>query len=279
MILQIGSFFGSLVSGIGTGLGGILRAAAPAALGIGQQFLQRELDRKFRRRQTQQIGVQTVQALNTPGIAVARLGGTIQPVGGRVQRGTFQPAALTTAQNPIGNIPLLPVGGGAFQHILQGARQAAGPSMGLGFPAPQFGGKLHTPPVSPLIGGGRMPNGALNGLVGPRFATDEMGKTINFVPSPRGEGFISVQQARALGLSAMKPWWRFNRMEGQFEKIKRRRMNPFNFKAAKRAGRRIESTLDAIKGVVTIQRKLEKGVSAGGKVVKFRTGKRKKARA
>lgn len=130
-----------------------------------------------------------------------------------------------------------------------------------------------------------MPQGPLNldfrvnGVAGPRFAQDEAGKTIMFVPSPRGEGFISVQQARALNLSAMKPWWRFNRAEGQFEKIKRRRMNPFNFRAAKRAGRRIENTLDAIKGVVTIQRKLEKGISAGGKIVKFKTGKRKKARA
>ena len=113
----------------------------------------------------------------------------------------------------------------------------------------------------------------------PRFAQDEFGRTIMFVPSPRGDGFVSVQQARQLGLGAMKPWWRFNRIEGQFEKIKRRRMNPFNFRAAKRAGRRIENTLEAIKGVVTIQRKLEKGISAGGKVVKFRTGKRRKARA
>ncbi len=274
MILQIGSFFSSLVSNIGSGLSSIVRAVAPAALGIGQQFLQREIDRKLNRRRVQQAGAQAVQALNTPGIAVARVGGTIQPVGGRVQRATFQPAALTTAQNPIGNIPLLPVGFGGRAGI-----------RGLGFPAPMFGGRLHTPPVSPLIGGGRaVPNGQgpLNlqfqvGGFGPRFAQDEMGKTIMFVPSPRGEGFISVQQARAANLSAMKPWWRFNRQEGQFEKIKRRRMNPFNFRAAKRAGRRIESTLEAIKGVVTIQRKLEKGISAGGKVVKFRTKKRKRA--
>jgi len=270
VILQIGSFFSSLVSNIGSGLSSIVRAVAPAALGIGQQFLQREIDRKLNRRRVQQAGAQAVQALNTPGIAVARVGGTIQPVGGRVQRATFQPAALTTAQNPIGNIPLLPVGFGG----------RAG-TRGLGFPAPMFGGRLHTPPVSPLIGGGVQMNGnlVLGGAIGPRFAQDEMGKTIMFVPSPRGEGFISVQQARAANLSAMKPWWRFNRQEGQFEKIKRRRMNPFNFKAAKRAGRRIENTLEAIKGVVTIQRKLEKGISAGGKVVKFRTGKRKKARA
>jgi len=97
-----------------------------------------------------------------------------------------------------------------------------------------------------------------------------------FVPSPDGSGFISVRQARANNLSAMKPWWRFNRLESQFEKISPRRMNPFNFRAAKRAGRRIERTLEAIKGVVVIQRKMEKGISAGGKIVKFKTGKKRK---
>jgi len=278
VILQIGSFFSSLVSNIGSGLGSIIRSVAPQALGIGQQFLQREIDRKLQRRQTQQIGARAVQALNTPGIAVARVGGTIQPVGGRVQRSTFQPAALTTAQNPIGNIPLLPVG---FRGP-PGGLQPFGIPFGFGFPQPS------NFPVQPLGGGATLPpaNGLVSGAsrfqVGggaPRFAQDEMGKTIMFVPDPRGAGFISVQQARASNLSAMKPWWRFNRLENQFEKIKRRRMNPFNFKAAKRAGRRIESTLEAIKGVVTIQRKLEEGISAEGMVVKFTTGKRKKASA
>ena len=271
MILQIGAFFGSLVSGIGSGLGQLLKAAAPTALGIGQQFLQREVNRKLNRSRQTQIGAQAIAALNTPGISVARVGGTLQPVGGRVQRSTFTPAAQTPAQNPFGNIPLLPVGSRV---------------LGTTFPLDPLAFRKPVQQLVRAVGGG-VPQGPLNlnfqvngGLaVLPRFAQDEMGKTIMFVPSPRGEGFISVQQARALNLSAMKPWWRFNRQEGQFEKIKRRRMNPFNFRAAKRAGRRIENTLEAIKGVVTIQRKLEKGISAGGKVVKFRTGKRKKARA
>jgi len=265
LILQIGSFFSSLVSGIGSGLSSIVQAVAPQALQIGQQFIQREVNRKLNRSETRRQGAQAIAALNTPGITVARLGGTIQPVGGRVQRSTFTPAALTTAQNPIGNIPLLPVGG----------RPPIVP-----FPGPFSGfGTFRVPPPPPIMR--RAMPATLNGaaIAGPRFAQDEMGKTIMFVPSPRGEGFISVQQARALNLSAMKPWWRFNRAEGQFEKIKRRRMNPFNFRAAKRAGNRIERTLDAIKTVVTVQRKLEKGISAGGKIVKFRTGKRKKARA
>jgi len=284
VILQLGSIFSSLVSGLGS----VIREVAPAAIGIGRQFLERELNRKLNRRRTQQLGAQAVQALNTPGIAVARVGGTIQPVGGRVQRSTFQPAALTTAQNPIGNIPLLPVGGGFRVSPFGPVMRFPSPTLGATFPLDPFAFKK---PVQDLVRGltkgGAVPQGPLNlnfqvgnGFTGPRFAQDEMGKTVMFVPSPRpGEGFISVQAARQLNLSAMKPWWRFNRQEGQFEKIKRRRMNPFNFRAAKRAGRRIESTLEAIKGVVTIQRKLEKGISAGGKVVKFRTGKRKKARA
>ena len=268
MILQFGSLFSSLVSGIGSGLSSLVKAVAPTALGIGQQFLQRELNRKSTRRATQQIGAQAIAARNTPGISVARIGGTIQPVGGRVQRSTFTPAALTTAQNPIGNIPLLPVGRAAI---------------GATFPLDPFEFRK---PVQALVRaiGGPVANGLAVRAPGapgePRFAKDEMGRTIMFVPSPRpGEGFITVNQARQLNLSPTKPFWRFNRLEGQFEKIKRRRMNPFNFKAAKRAGSRIERTLDAIKGVVTIQRKLEKGISAGGKIVKFRTGKRRKARA
>jgi len=94
----------------------------------------------------------------------------------------------------------------------------------------------------------------------PRFAKDEFGRTIMFVPSPRpGEGFIRVETARQLGLAPTKPFWRFNRLQGQFEKIKSRRMNPFNFKATKRAGRRVERTLDAVKELVRIERKMTTG--------------------
>jgi len=75
----------------------------------------------------------------------------------------------------------------------------------------------------------------------------------------------------------MKPWWRFNRLQSQFEKIKRRRMNPFNFRASARAGRRIDRTLEALKSLVSIQQKKDRGVSVGGKIVKFRTKKRKRA--
>lgn len=94
----------------------------------------------------------------------------------------------------------------------------------------------------------------------PKFARDEFGRTIMFVPSPRpGEGFITVNQARQLGFTPTKPFWRFNRKEGQFEKIKARRLNPFNFKATARAGRRVERTLDAVKELVRIERRMSTG--------------------
>ena len=105
----------------------------------------------------------------------------------------------------------------------------------------------------------------------PKFAKDAMGRTIMFVPNPDGSGFINVGLARQLGNGiAMKPFWRFNRLEGQFEKIKPRRMNPFNFRATKRAGRRVERTLDAVKEVVRIERKMTHGK------VRLKKTKRKK---
>jgi len=272
VILQFGSLFSGLLSGIGA----VAKELLPAGIDIGKSFLNRELNRKAIKRQERQQRAAAIAALNSPGIAVTRLGGTRQPVGGAVQRSTFTPAPLTPAQSPFGNLPLLPVGAGAIPSLL--------PRVGVPLPGPFGGmpfagfGTMIVPP--PITNGRNMPNGRLAGAVGePRFAKDEMGKTIMFVPSPTGSGFISVQQARAANLSAMKPWWRFNRLEGQFEKISPRRMNPFNFRAAKRAGRRIERTLEAIKGVVVIQRKMEKGISAGGKIVKFKTGGRKRKKA
>jgi len=104
--------------------------------------------------------------------------------------------------------------------------------------------------------------------IGPKFATDERGKTVMFVPAPNGNGFIPVSQARGLGLGATKPWWRFNRFTGNYEKMKGRRLNPFNFRAAKRAGRRVEATLDAVKELVRIEKKMTSG--------KVRFKKRKK---
>lgn len=263
MIIQLGALFGNIISGIGSIAGGVISQVAPELIGIGQQFLQREINRKLGTAQRRVVQGSAVNALNTAGIAVSRLGGTVQPVGGRVQRATFTPAALTPAQNPIGNIPLLPVGIPGRPNL--GIALPGGKGFGFGFPQPSNFPIARRDPA--------MANGATLALPGargePRFARDQFGKTIMFVPSPRpGEGFITLQGARQLGLSPTRPFWRFNRIEGQFEKIKPRRLNPFNFRATARAGRRVERTLDAVKELVRIERKMTTG--------KVRLKKRKK---
>lgn len=252
MIIQLGAIFGNIISGIGSSLGGIVRSLAPAALDIGKQFLQREINRKLRTQQRRQVQATAVNVLNTPGIAVARVGGVIQGVGGPVQRPTFQSAALAPAQNPLGNIPLLPVGG----RLDRFTQQFTGPFVG-GLSGLRR--NMATATNGLVAGGVRAP--AIGLAPGePKFARDEFGRTIMFVPSPRpGEGFITLNQARQLGFSPTRPFWRFNREEGQFEKIKPRRLNPFNFRATARAGRRVERSLDAVKELVRIERKMTTG--------------------
>ena len=64
VILQFGSLFSSLVSGIGSGLSSLVKAVAPQAFDIGRQFLDREIQRKLTRRRTQQIGTVSIAARN-----------------------------------------------------------------------------------------------------------------------------------------------------------------------------------------------------------------------
>ncbi len=275
MIIQLGTLFSTALSGLAKVATQSFQAVAPALLTAGNQFLQRELSRRLGREQQARIRTQAIEVLNTPGISVARIGGTIQPVGGRVSRATFTPAALSPAQSPIGNVPLLPVafGGGGFNQMFD--RVLGRGTFGLGFPAPNFGGKLHTPralPAGPALPA-RIPMPGASAPIstcpvvigsggrrfGPQFMTDERGNAVKFVPSPDGRGFMNVQQALQCGLKASKPHWRFNLATGMYEKMKGRRLNPFNFKAAARAGRRVEATLDAVKEFVRIEKKMRSG--------------------
>jgi len=270
MIIQLGALFSTALSGLVKVGTQAFAAVAPQLITSGSQFLQRELTRRLGREQTQRIRTQAIEVLNTPGISVARIGGTIQPVGGRVQRSTFTPAAVSPAQSPIGNIPLLPVGFGG-----------GGGTFGLGFPAPMFGGRLGGAPrgsglalppgpqvparipmagaVAPISSCPVVIGGPGARRSGPQFMTDERGNAVKFVPSPDGRGFLNVQQALQCGLKASKPHWRFNLATGMYEKMKGRRLNPFNFKAAARAGRRIDATLDAVKDFVRIEKKMRSG--------------------
>ncbi len=259
MIIQLGALFSTALSGLVKIGSQALTAVAPTLLTSGSQFLQRELTRRLGREQTQRIRTQAIEVLNTPGISVARIGGTIQPVGGRVQRSTFTPAATSPAQSPIGNIPLLPVGFGGFGRPgLPGFPQPSSfPVLALP-PGPQVPARIPMPgaaaPISSLaLAGVRQPRS------GPQFMSDERGNAVKFVPSPDGRGFLPVQQALQLGLKASKPHWRFNLATGMYEKMKGRRLNPFNFKAAARAGRRIDATLDAVKDFVRIEKKMRSG--------------------
>jgi len=264
MIIQLGALFSTALSGLVKVGTQALTTVAPSFLTAGSQFLQRELGRRLGREQTQRIRTQAIEVLNTPGISVARIGGTIQPVGGRVQRSTFTPAAISPAQSPIGNVPLLPVG---FRGP-PGGLQPFGIPFGFGFPqpssfpvlplGPQVPARIAMPgaaaPISSLaVLGSRPPRS------GPQFMSDGQGNAVKFVPSPDGRGFLPVQQALQLGLKASKPHWRFNLATGMYEKMKGRRMNPFNFKAAARAGRRIDATLDAVKNFVRIEKKMRSG--------------------
>ncbi len=263
MIIQLGALFSSALSGLATVATQSFQAIAPTLLTAGSQFLQRELNRRLGRQQQQRIRTQAIEVLNTPGISVARVGGTTQPVGGRVQRSTFTPAATSPAQSPIGNIPLLPVGFGQVGIPIGGFRKP-----GLGFPAPMFGGRLHRPPLAlpagPQVPARISPMPANLPMLLPRsgpvsFMTDESGNAIKFVPNPNGTGFLPVVVALQMGLKASKPHWRFNQKTGFYEKMKGRRLNPFNFKAAARAGRRIDATLDAVKEFVRIEKKMRSG--------------------
>jgi hypothetical protein len=123
-------------------------------------------------------------------------------------------------------------------------------------------------PVGPMLNGG-----------GPKYALGGDGKAQKYWNSPTpGEGYLPVEQARALyGSKVRPPFYRFNRQTGGFEKIKARRMNPLNFKASERAARRVSRTYEAVKDLIDIKEKVDRGVRCKGKVVKFRTKKKRKS--
>lgn len=104
---------------------------------------------------------------------------------------------------------------------------------------------------------------ALNGRVqGPTFSPATLG-TQTFVLDPETGCLRQTMPGE-------KSTHRFDPRRG-FVRKKPRRMNPLNVKAARRAARRVDATLDAVKSLVSISEASKKGVRAGGKVVKFRT--------
>jgi len=105
----------------------------------------------------------------------------------------------------------------------------------------------------------------------PRFARDQFGNVLRFIPSPRpGEGFLAVASAAQLGLKVRPPFYRFNRLTGMFVRLKSRRLNPLNFRALRRAQRREDAALREVSKLFTRARQQSRK--------SIRPKKRKKAR-
>jgi len=254
MILQLGSLLGGLFQG----LGGIVRQAIPAAFDVGKTFLQRELQRRIGSRSRQAIGNQFLARARSPPISVANLGSTRQPITGPVQRSTFVSSRAAPVFSSFGT-PTFPV----TPAFLTGAgailRQGAGAVLG-GAAAGVAGtvaeralarrpGRMFLPPA---VIGPTMPNGIAGAPGEPRFARDQFGNVLKFIPSPRpGEGFLAVGSAQQLGLKVRGPFYRFNRLTGLFVRLKPRRINPLNFRALRRAQSREDAALREVSKLFT----------------------------
>jgi hypothetical protein len=307
MILQLGSFFSSALSQVGSLVSNVAQSLLPVGLEIGKSYLAKALGQKQQAAQVSSLQAKVIQASNNSPISVATMGGVRQPVGGSVHRSTYTQAAQTPAQSGVGNIPLttvpvgtpirpstfvgpmafrggapaVPFGGPAGGAIIPDIRNPPGyrPSDYLkafgspyGPPAPGY------PPVPAVRKATTMPNGnyplALPGqqqlgtipgiqtpayMGGSRFFSYN-GSVVKFVPSPfEGQGFLRLEEARAMGVPHTRPYWRFNLVTQMYEKIKRRRMNPLNIRATERAARRVNATIDTVKGLLKIQRSMTSG--------------------
>lgn len=246
MILQLGALFSSIAGGIG----GLIGAAAPSAIGFGKALLDRELNRKLSRDRNRSAVNAARQASNLFSPTVA-LGQTPVPVGGRVTEPTFFPSSLFPPSiSPI-------VAGRPAGTRSVGFREEFG---GLaGFPLPgQFGaGGLMPPPTRMLF----QQNGGFAGAPGEsRFAVNpNTGKAQLFVPGRPGEGMIFLEQAIQFPDIDTSCKFRFNRMKGVFQKIKARRMNPLNFKALGRARTRTSAALRICRTMFTEARRQKTG--------------------
>jgi len=265
MILQLGSLLGGLFSG----LGGIARQVLPSAIDIGKTFLQREIQRRVKRSSIQQIGNQFLAQARSPPISVANIGSTRQPITGPVQRSTFVPSRAAPVFSSFGT-PTFPAITPAFlPGAAAGFGRAIGPLARRFLPDVLAGAAQGALTPARRLG---MPNGALAiGAPGePRFARDQFGNVLKFIPSPRpGEGFLAVGSAQQLGLKVRGPFYRFNRLTGLFVRLKPRRINPLNFKALRRAQSREDAALREVSKLFT------RAKQAARKTVRRKKTKRK----
>lgn len=258
MILQLGALFSGLVSGATQ----LFRAAVPTAVDFGRGLLERELNRKSRKRVERRARSEARAQANILAPTVA-LGQVATPVGGATAQPTFFPSTLV----PPSISP-------AFV-----AMPAESPLARLRRGIEDFGG----PPLFSFGRGGLqdMPDGrdlftqaqvALPGAaMGRRFAISPItGKAQLFVPGRPGEGMILLERAIQLPDIDKTCKYRFNREKGVFQRVKARRLNPMNFKALGRARTRTSAALRICRTMFTEHRRSKTGT------VRPKTRKRKK---
>ncbi len=233
-------------------LSAILGPLLQAGLQVGAQFLNRELGRDARREQRDLIKAQA-RATGAGGSFVqAQSPGTV--------------SAPFLARAPA--IPVQTAGiGGAVGPILRGMGQ-----LGRRFGPETAAGALGAAAVQGLTAG--RVNGAVGVGVGAGapFGTSF---TERFVLD-KASGCLRLKMPGEKGAT-----FKIDR-NGDFVRVKARRINPANKSAARRASRRIDATINFMSDLVRVSTKRDKGKTVpggGGKVVTFRTGKKGKRRA
>ncbi len=224
-------------------LSALLGPLLEAGIGFGTQFLNRELGRGARREQKDLLKAQ----------ARATGGGSFVDA---QSPGTVSSAFRTPAPIP--------------------QTTFAGTTLGAGFNLP---GSL----------GVRLPRGG--GIMGPfPLQTGVLQRPSNLLGAPipagtapfatsRSERFVLDKESGCLRLKQPGEKGATFKLDtnGDFVRVRARRINPFNKSAAKRASRRIDATINAMADLVRVSKKRDKGKSVGdGQVVSFRTKKRRK---
>ena len=237
MIIQLSAILGSLLQG---------------GLQIGAQFLNRELGRDARRDQRDLIKAQ------------ARATGAGASFVQSAPTGVF---SAPFVQRP----PAIPVQtAGIGPGIVQGARTLL---------------RRIGPDIAGGVAGGAAIAGAqrfFNGTAGGGGATGTFaGPAAPFAASfserfvlDKASGCLRVKMPGEKGAT-----FKIDK-NGDFVRVKARRINPANKSAARRASRRIDATINFMSDLVRVSTKRDKGKTVpggGGKVVTFRTKKRKKA--
>ncbi len=232
-------------------LAGIFNQLLETGLGIGRQFLDRELSRDSRRQQKDLLKAQARASGGGSSFVDAQSPGTVSAA--FVER----PPAIPVQAAGLGTAAGVLLRGGVAGARAGAAR--AGPVLRRIGPD-IAAGALGAGAVSALGlngNGGGVDTGAFQ--LGGRFVLDQ--ETGCLRQKMRGEKGIT---------------FKIDSRTGDFVRVRARRINPFNKSAAKRASRRIDATINAMADLVRVSNKRDKGKSVGGKVVRFRSTKRKK---